>query len=250
MPQATRVDFRTTIKTRASPSAAPPPVRARDADAQPANGSGTLGTGIPAGGGRWRTRNPDLRSRSISPATPASSSASGLSISCSPLPRSEFIRPGRRCGRNDILLRNTSVAGRSFDYHARGLQILFGRAIILAAIVAWSILAPIFPYNFLLIALFVFAIPWLAQSRPAFQCRDDELVQCPFLLRGELLACLPRLHPLPAAVVPHSFPGVSVCPPGAQPIRDRRPQLWRQNSSASMGQSGRSTERCSWQPSG
>ena len=60
------------------------------------------------------------------------------------------------------LLRNTSVAGRSFDYHARGLQILFGRAIILAAIVAWSILAPIFPYNFLLIGLFVFAIPWLA----------------------------------------------------------------------------------------
>ena len=82
------------------------------------------------------------------------------------------------------LLRNTSIAGRSFDYHARGLQILFGRAIIVAAIIAWTILAPIFPYNFLLIAVFVFAVPWLANRGLRFNAAMTSWSNVRFSFKG------------------------------------------------------------------
>ena len=59
-------------------------------------------------------------------------------------------------------LGNTTVDGRPFDYHARGVQILIGRAIVVAAFVLLSVSSSISPIlNGVVIVLLAVAFPWL-----------------------------------------------------------------------------------------
>ena len=57
--------------------------------------------------------------------------------------------------------RNTSIAGRPFNYHATGLQILFARLIVLAALVLWTVLSQLHIYSAFLGIAFMFGFPWL-----------------------------------------------------------------------------------------
>ncbi|MEL6168976.1 MAG: YjgN family protein [Pseudomonadota bacterium] len=56
---------------------------------------------------------------------------------------------------------NTYVAGRNFDYHATGLQILIGRIIVIAAIIAYSILSQIGLVALIMLLGLLVAVPWL-----------------------------------------------------------------------------------------
>lgn len=59
-------------------------------------------------------------------------------------------------------LGNTAVDGRPFDYHARGVQILIGRAIIVAALVTYGVTSSISPIaNGVVVVVFAAALPWL-----------------------------------------------------------------------------------------
>lgn len=59
-------------------------------------------------------------------------------------------------------LGNTTVDGRPFEYHAKGLQILTGRAIVVAAFLLLSVSSSISPIlNGVVIALLAVALPWL-----------------------------------------------------------------------------------------
>lgn len=59
-------------------------------------------------------------------------------------------------------LGNTTVDGRPFDYHARGVQILIGRTIVVAAFVLLSVSSSISPIlNGVVIVLLAVAFPWL-----------------------------------------------------------------------------------------
>ncbi len=56
---------------------------------------------------------------------------------------------------------NTYVAGRNFDYHATGLQILIGRLIFVAGLVVFSLLSSIPVVGLVMIIGLLFLIPWL-----------------------------------------------------------------------------------------
>ncbi len=64
--------------------------------------------------------------------------------------------------RNRYFYGNTFLDGHAFDYHARPVQILKGRLIAIAAIVAWNVLAGINPIAALPILLaYLAALPWI-----------------------------------------------------------------------------------------
>ena len=59
-------------------------------------------------------------------------------------------------------LGNTTIDGRAFDYHARGVQILIGRAIVVAGFVIYSVVSTAFPIESLaLLVAFAAIAPWL-----------------------------------------------------------------------------------------
>ena len=59
-------------------------------------------------------------------------------------------------------LGHTTIDGRPFDYHARGVQILIGRAIVVTALVVYSVLSSIVPLAAVpLLVLFAAIAPWL-----------------------------------------------------------------------------------------
>ncbi len=59
-------------------------------------------------------------------------------------------------------LGNTTIDGRPFEYHARDLQILFGRAIVVGALVILSVSSSISPIlNGVVFVLLAAALPWL-----------------------------------------------------------------------------------------
>ncbi len=60
--------------------------------------------------------------------------------------------------RNKYFYQHTYVAGRNFDYHATGMQILIGRLIVIGAVVAYSIFSAIMPLVALLMLLAFIAI--------------------------------------------------------------------------------------------
>ncbi|MCT7373797.1 YjgN family protein [Chelativorans salis] len=76
---------------------------------------------------------------------------------------------------------NTELAGRSFDYHARGLQILIGRIVVLVALIIYAVLPYIFAYanmfviytvaNLILPFLLLAAMPWLIKRGLRFNAR-------------------------------------------------------------------------------
>jgi len=67
---------------------------------------------------------------------------------------------------------NTWLAGASFDYHARPLQILVGRVIVVVLLVAYNLALEIMPIVGLVIFLaFVFLIPWFVMRGLRFNAR-------------------------------------------------------------------------------
>jgi uncharacterized membrane protein YjgN (DUF898 family) len=73
--------------------------------------------------------------------------------------------------KNKYFSQNTTIAGRRFDYHATGLQILIGRIIVIVGLVVFSLLSAIpLVAVVLVIALFVL-IPWLMVRALAFNAR-------------------------------------------------------------------------------
>lgn len=64
---------------------------------------------------------------------------------------------------------NTTVEGRSFDYHATGGQILKGRLIVIAAIVVFQVIVNTVPeLGLILIVVFLIAFPWLVLNSIRF----------------------------------------------------------------------------------
>jgi uncharacterized membrane protein YjgN (DUF898 family) len=67
---------------------------------------------------------------------------------------------------------STSLAGSAFEYHGKPLQILKGRLIAVAALIAYSILTNVFPLTtILLIPLLALAVPWVIVRSRTFQMR-------------------------------------------------------------------------------
>ncbi|MDZ5699855.1 YjgN family protein [Chelativorans sp. M5D2P16] len=67
---------------------------------------------------------------------------------------------------------NTKLAGRSFDYHARPMQILIGRIVVLAALLVYNAVATFFPIaSLVLLALLIAVTPWLIKRGLRFNAR-------------------------------------------------------------------------------
>ena len=79
---------------------------------------------------------------------------------------------------------NTYVAGRSFDYHATGGQILIGRLIVIAGIVAYTILAAIPLVNLVMLLGLLFLIPYLLVRSLRFQARVSSWSNVRFDFQG------------------------------------------------------------------
>ena len=74
--------------------------------------------------------------------------------------------------RNRYFFGNTVLLGRSFEYHARGLQILIGRLIVLGALVLLNVVAAVVPILVLLPTVVVLiALPWLVAKGLRFSAR-------------------------------------------------------------------------------
>jgi uncharacterized membrane protein YjgN (DUF898 family) len=74
--------------------------------------------------------------------------------------------------RNRYFYGNTVLLGRSFEYHARGLQILIGRLIVLGGFVVLNIIAALVPILVLLPTLVILvALPWLVARGLRFSAR-------------------------------------------------------------------------------
>ncbi|SDX39124.1 Uncharacterized membrane protein YjgN, DUF898 family [Ruegeria halocynthiae] len=79
---------------------------------------------------------------------------------------------------------NTYVAGRSFDYHATGLQILLGRIIVVVGIIAYTILAAIPLLGLILLLGLLFLIPFLLVRSLRFNARVSSWSNVRFNFHG------------------------------------------------------------------
>jgi uncharacterized membrane protein YjgN (DUF898 family) len=67
---------------------------------------------------------------------------------------------------------NTQLAGSSFDYHARPMQILIGRIIVLVVLLAYNVILNVAPpAGIVLVPLFVLALPWFVMRGLRFNAR-------------------------------------------------------------------------------
>jgi uncharacterized membrane protein YjgN (DUF898 family) len=74
--------------------------------------------------------------------------------------------------RNRYFYGNSFVDGHSFDYHARGLQIFIGRAIVFGYIVGYNILLAISPIAGIILALLMLVLlPWIVMRSLRFNAR-------------------------------------------------------------------------------
>ena len=81
---------------------------------------------------------------------------------------------------------HTSIAGRRFDYHATGVQILIGRLIVLAAIVAISVLSTaVPPLGGLVWLLLIFLTPWLLNRSMRVNAAMTSWSNVRFRFRGQ-----------------------------------------------------------------
>lgn len=81
---------------------------------------------------------------------------------------------------------NTYVAGRNFDYHASGKQILIGRLVVIGALVLYSVMSTLMPIVALLmlLALFIF-FPMLIVRSARFNARNSSWANVRFNFEGE-----------------------------------------------------------------
>ncbi|MFN3718782.1 MAG: YjgN family protein [Rhizobium rhizophilum] len=74
--------------------------------------------------------------------------------------------------RNRYFYGNSFVDGHSFDYHARGLQIFIGRAIVFGYIIAYNVLLTFSPIiGGILALLMFFLLPWIVMRSLRFNAR-------------------------------------------------------------------------------
>ncbi|SMH40394.1 YjgN family protein [Mesorhizobium australicum] len=67
---------------------------------------------------------------------------------------------------------NTHLAGSSFDYHARPVQILIGRIIVLVVLMVYNVVLNVVPLaGLVLVPLFVLALPWFVMRGLRFNAR-------------------------------------------------------------------------------
>ncbi len=101
---------------------------------------------------------------------------------------------------------NTYVAGRSFDYHATGLQILIGRIIVIAGIVAYTILGAIPLVNLVMILGLIFLIPYLLVRSLRFQARMSSWSNVRFDFQGSWGSAAANyfLYPILAALTAYT----------------------------------------------
>ncbi|MCR5858575.1 YjgN family protein [Mesorhizobium sp. J428] len=67
---------------------------------------------------------------------------------------------------------NTHLAGSSFDYHARPVQILIGRIIVLIVLMVYNVVLNVVPpAGLVLVPLFVLALPWFVMRGLRFNAR-------------------------------------------------------------------------------
>lgn len=74
--------------------------------------------------------------------------------------------------RNRYFYGNTALAGGGFDYHARPMQILIGRIIVIAYLIIYNMLLHFLPIAGLFLALlFLIAVPWFIARGLRFSAR-------------------------------------------------------------------------------
>jgi uncharacterized membrane protein YjgN (DUF898 family) len=74
--------------------------------------------------------------------------------------------------RNRYFYGNTRLAGAAFDYHARPIQILVGRIVVVALLVAYNLAVTFLPVvGGVLGVIFLFAIPWFVMRGLRFSAR-------------------------------------------------------------------------------
>ena len=74
--------------------------------------------------------------------------------------------------RNRYFFGNTVLLGRSFEYHAKGLQILIGRLIVLGGFIVLNVIATLRPFLVLLPTIVILiALPWLVAKGLRFSAR-------------------------------------------------------------------------------
>ncbi|MEM9433321.1 MAG: YjgN family protein [Pseudomonadota bacterium] len=115
--------------------------------------------------------------------------------------------------RNQYFYNNTYVAGRNFDYHATGKQILIGRLIVFVGFIVYSVLGAIPILGLVLPFLLLFLLPWLIVRALMFNARMSSWSNVRFGFTGK---------PLRAFLVYFLFPFLSVFTLGlAYPLVDR-----------------------------
>lgn len=88
--------------------------------------------------------------------------------------------------RKKYFYQNTYIAGRNFDYHATGSQILIGRIIVIAAYFGFQVIAATAPLvGGILALLFVIAIPWLIMRSMMFNARNSSWSNVRFGFTGK-----------------------------------------------------------------
>ena len=88
--------------------------------------------------------------------------------------------------RKKYFYNNTYVAGRNFDYHATGKQILIGRLIFIGGYIAFSIAASLNPILGLVLGLAVLVIlPWLIVKSMQFNARMSSYSNVRFNFAGK-----------------------------------------------------------------
>lgn len=88
--------------------------------------------------------------------------------------------------RKKYFYNNTYVAGRNFDYHATGGQILLGRVIYIGGSIAFSLMFSIFPIIGIFLVLGLLAlIPWLIVKSMQFNARVSSFSNVRFNFVGK-----------------------------------------------------------------
>ena len=80
---------------------------------------------------------------------------------------------------------NTHLAGSSFDYHAKPMQILIGRIIVLVVLLAYNVILTVAPpAGIVLVPLFVLALPWFVMRGLRFNARVTSFRNVRFDFQG------------------------------------------------------------------
>lgn len=81
---------------------------------------------------------------------------------------------------------NTFIAGRNFDYHATGKQILIGRIIVIVGFIAFTLLSAIPFVNIIMFLALFAALPWLIVKSLQFNARMSSFSNVRFNFTGKM----------------------------------------------------------------